>query len=75
MTIKMNEQNPPFGCEKRNKSTADSCYIMVTIIPASDIKITLNGYNKFIIKLINKQKIAMSNVRKRIKSTTSVTPG
>ena len=73
-TRKTNGQNPPYGCKKINDSTAASCHMVVTVTPALSMKITLNGYNQFIIKLTNKQRTMISDTSTSSKSTTSATP-
>ena len=59
--------------KKQNESTAALCHMVVTVTPDLAMQITLNGYNKFIVKNL-KQKTMMRDASIKRNSTTSVTP-
>ena len=49
--------------------------MVVTITPALDMQIKLNGSNQSIVKIINKQKTKIRYASTMSKSTASATPG
>ena len=60
---------------KRNESTADLVHIVVTVTPAFTMKITLNGFNQFVVKLTDEQKTTIRGASTRRKSNTRATLG
>ena len=56
--------------KKRNESIVASCYMVVTVAPASAMQIMMNRSNQFIVKLSNEQKTRIRDTRTSRKPTT-----